>query len=140
MFTIYIYNFFSTTRVLLYTYIKFCTRLFSGLLSILLPQLLAMATRRGLDVTSHTSDTELKDESSNRIESEFRNKQLSPYVKYDHDLKEATCEKHLIHVRPVKLLFVRAPVVSLFFVPFWLYRLNRRCAAWPRTSGNRVQT
>jgi len=57
-----------------------------------------MATRCGLDVTSHTSDTELKDESSNRIKSEFRNKQLSPYVKYDYDLKEATREDNILYM------------------------------------------
>lgn len=54
-----------------------------------------MATLRGFDVTSHTSDAELEDESSDRIESEFRNEQLSPYVKYDDDLKETTREKIL---------------------------------------------
>lgn len=54
-----------------------------------------MATFRGVDVTSHTSDAELEDESSDRIESGFRNEQLSPYVKYDDDLKEATCKKIL---------------------------------------------
>jgi len=85
------------------------------MLPIFLPQLLAVATLRGLNVASHTSDAELEDESSDRIESEFRNEQLSPYVKYD-DLKEATYEKHLVHARPVKLLFVRAPVVFLAFL------------------------
>lgn len=65
------------------------------MLPILLPQLLAVAALCGVDVASHTSDAELEDESSNRIESEFRNEQLSPYVKYDDDLKEATCEKIL---------------------------------------------
>jgi len=86
------------------------------MLPIFLPQLLAVATLRGFDVASHTSDAELEDESSDRIESEFRNEQLSPYVKYDDDLKEAMYKKDLVHARPVKLLFVRAPVVFLAFL------------------------
>lgn len=65
------------------------------MLPIFLSQLLAVATLRGLDVTSHTPDAEVEDESSDRIESEFRNEQLSPYVKCDDDLKEVTCEKIL---------------------------------------------
>lgn len=52
---------------------------------ILLPQLLAVATLCGFNVASHTPDAQLKDESSDRIESEFWYEQLSPYVEYDDD-------------------------------------------------------
>lgn len=60
---------------------------FLGLFPILLPRLLAVATFRRLDVASHTSDAELEDKSGDRIKPEFRDKQLSPYVDHDDDLK-----------------------------------------------------
>lgn len=87
------------------------------MLPILLPQLLAVATFRGVDVTSHTSDAELEDESSNRIESGFRNEQLFPYVKYDDDLKEATCEKILYTCAADKIAFC-SRLLPPPFVPF----------------------
>lgn len=66
---------------------KLTNYIFSGMFPILLPQLLAVATFRRYDVASHTFDAEFEDESSDRIESELWNEQLSPYVEHNDDLK-----------------------------------------------------
>lgn len=87
------------------------------MLPILLPQLLAVATFRGIDVTSHTPDAELEDESSDRIESGFRNEQLSPYVKYDDDLKGKRRAKRSCTRAADKIAFCSRPL-PLLFVPF----------------------